>query len=42
MELRHHLHEDDPAARTGVWTGRIRVGCLAGGVPLVQSAPQSA
>ena len=42
MELRQHLREDDPAARAGVWTGRIRVGCLAGGVPLVQAAPQNA
>ena len=41
MELRHHLREDDPAARSSAWTGRIRVGCLAGGAPLAQAAPQN-
>ena len=30
MELRQHLREDDPAARSRAWTGRIHVGCLAG------------
>ena len=30
MELRHQLRENDPAAGAGAWTGRIRVGCLAG------------
>ena len=30
MELRHQLREHDPAADSGAWTGRIRVGCLAG------------
>ena len=30
MELRHQLREHDPAAGAGAWTGRIRVGCLAG------------
>ena len=31
MELRQHLHEDDPAVSSGTWAGRIRVGCLADG-----------
>ena len=30
MELRHQLREDHPAACSGAWTGRIRIGCLAG------------
>ena len=30
MELRHHVRENDPAAGSAAWTGRIRVGCLAG------------
>ena len=30
MELRHQLRENHPAAGPGAWTGRIRVGCLAG------------
>ena len=42
MELRHHLREDDPAARAGAWAGRIRVGCLADGAPLAHAAPASA
>ena len=42
MELRQQLREDDPAARSGAWTGRIRVGCLAGDAPLAQAAPQNA
>ena len=42
MELRHHLREDDPAARSGAWTGRIRVGRLAGGTASARAAPQSA
>ena len=42
MELRHHLREDDPAARSGAWVGRIRVGCLAGAAPLAHAAPESA
>ena len=28
MELRQQLRDGDPAARSGAWTGRIRVGCL--------------
>ena len=27
---RQHIRESDPAARSGAWAGRIRVGCLAG------------
>ena len=42
MELRQHLRLDDPAARSGGWADRIRVGCLTGGTPLAQAAPQSA
>ena len=30
MELRHQLRENHPAASAGAWSGRIRVGCLAG------------
>ena len=30
MELRHQLRENDPAAGSCAWMGRIRVGCLAG------------
>ena len=41
MELRQHLREDSPAASSRAWTGRIRIGCLAGGAPLAQTAPQS-
>ena len=45
MELRRHLREDDPAARSAAWTGRIRirirVGCLAGSTAVPQAAPQS-
>ena len=32
MELRRQLRDGDPAGRSGAWTGRIRVGCLAGAV----------
>ncbi len=42
MELRQQLRENDPAARSGAWIGRIRVGCLAGDAPLAQAAPQNA
>ena len=42
MELRQQLRQDDPAARSGAWAGRVRVGCLAGGAPPAQAAPQSA
>ncbi len=42
MELRQQLREADPAACSGTWTGRIRVGGLAGGTPLAHAAPESA
>ena len=42
MELRQQLREDDPDARSGAWTGRIRIGCLAGGTPPAQAAPPGA
>ena len=41
MELRQQLRKDDPAAHSRAWTGRIRVGCLAGATPLAQAAPQN-
>ena len=41
MELRQQLREDDPAARSGAWVGRIRVGCLAGDAPPAHAAPPS-
>ena len=41
MELRQQLREADPAARSGAWSGCIRVGCLAGGAPVAQTAPPS-
>ena len=41
MELRQQLRENDPAARSGAWTGRIRVGCLAGAAPPAHAAPPS-
>ena len=42
MEFRQQLREDDPAARSGAWSGRIHVGCLAGGTPVVHSPPENA
>ena len=39
MELPQHLREVDPAAHSGAWTGRIRVGYLADDAPLAQAAP---
>ena len=39
MELRHQLRENDPAAGSGAWTGRIRVGCLAGAGAGLDAAP---
>ena len=41
MELRQHLRERDPAARSGTWAGRIRVGCLTGGTGVQPTAPQN-
>ena len=29
MEFRHQLRDGNPAARSGAWTGRIRIDCLA-------------
>ena len=40
MELRQQLREADSAASSRAWSGRIRVGCLAGGAPLAKAAPQ--
>ena len=34
MELRHQLRDGHPAARSGAWAGRIRVGRLAAGADL--------
>ena len=42
MELRQQLREADSAASSRAWSGRIRVGCLAGGAPLAKAAPQRA
>ena len=42
MELRQQLREADPAARSGTWTGRIRVGRLTGGTSIAHAAPESA
>ena len=39
MELRHQLREADPAAGSGAWTGRIRVGCLAGAIGVLDAVP---
>ena len=33
MDLRQHLREDAPAARSSVWSGRIRIGWLGREVP---------
>ena len=38
MELRQQLRQDDPAASSGAWAGRVRVGCLAGGAGVLQAA----
>ena len=42
MELRQQLREADSAASSRAWSGRIRVGYLAGGAPLAKAAPQRA
>ena len=39
MELRQHVRDRDPAARSCAWAGRIRVGCLAGGGAAGTSRP---
>ena len=42
MELRQQLRDADPAARSGAWTGRIRVGCLAGSAVVPPTALEAA
>ena len=42
MELRKHLRDGDPAARSGAWVERIHVGCLAGGTGVPRAAPEAA
>ena len=39
VELRHELRVHDPAAGAGAWTGRTRVGCLAGAAGRLDAAP---
>ena len=38
MELRQQLRQDDPAARSRAWPGRIHVGGLAGGAGVLQAS----
>ena len=42
MELRQQLRDGDPAARSDAWTGRIRVGCLAGGTGVPRTSREAA
>ena len=42
MELRQQLRDGDPAARSDAWTGRIRVGCLAGGTGVPRTYREAA
>ena len=42
MELRQQLRDHDPAARSDVWLARIRVGRLAGGSALPDTAREAA
>ena len=42
MELRKHLRDGDPAARSGAWVERIRVGCLARSTGVSRVAPEPA
>ena len=42
MELRNHLRDGDPAARSGAWVERIRVGCLARSTGVSHAAPEAA
>ena len=42
MELRHQLRAHDPAADSGAWTGRLRVGCLVGATGRLDTAPAMA
>ena len=42
MELRQQLRDGDPAARSGAWTSRIRIGRLAGRVCVARAAHEAA
>ena len=42
MELRQQLRDHDPAARSGAWLDRIRVGRLAGGADLPDTTREAA
>ena len=42
MELRQQLRDGDPAARSDAWTGRIRVGRLAGGTGVPRTSREAA
>ena len=42
MELRQQLRDCDPAARSGAWLDRIRVGRLAGGADLPDTTREAA
>ena len=41
MELRQQIRDGDPAAHSGAWSRRIRVGCLVRGADLPAAAPGS-
>ena len=41
MELRQQLRQNDPAAHSGAWAGRIHVGYLAGSADVLQAARRS-
>ena len=41
MELREHLRDGHPDARSGAWTGRIRIGCLAGAAAVPHAATEN-
>ena len=42
MELRQQLREDDPAAHSGAWSARIRIGCLSEAATVPPTAPRNA
>ena len=42
MELRQQLRDHDPAARSGAWLDRIRIGRLAGGTDLPDTTREAA
>ena len=42
MELRQQLRDGDPATRPDACTGRIRVGCLAGGTGVPRTSHEAA